>query len=64
MKPKTYKREVAFLLLIFLCVVAWMAAKVAPVETLKVIVWPIMVFAGAAWGMEWASKQANLTGAK
>jgi len=57
---KTWKREVAALLLFFLCAVAWKAAEAQPVETLKVIIWPIMLYVGAAFGMTWASKQTDL----
>lgn len=61
MTQKTYKREVAFILLVFLGVIVWQAAKADPIEALKLIVWPIMLFAGAAWGMDWAGKQTGLT---
>ncbi len=60
MEQKTFKREIAACLAVFLCVIAWQAAAAAPVETLKVIIWPIMLFVGAAFGMQWASKQTNL----
>ena len=61
---KTYKREVAALLAAFLCFIAYRASVVDSIETLKIIVWPIMLFVGAAYGMQWASKQTNLTGMK
>ena len=61
MEHKTFKREIAICLAIFLCFIAWKAAMAEPVETLKVIIWPIMLFVGAAFGMQWASKQTGLT---
>ena len=61
MEKKTFKREIALGLAIFLCFIAWKAAEAEPVETLKVIIWPIMLFVGAAFGMQWASKQTGLT---
>lgn len=53
---KTWKREVAAALLVFLCVIVWRAAQDDPIGALGLIVWPIMLFAGAAWGMDWAGK--------
>lgn len=64
MTEKTFKREIATVLAFFLCFIAWKAAEAEPVETLKVIIWPIMLFVGAAFGMQWASKQTNLTTGK
>ena len=61
MQQKTFKREIAVCLALFLCLIAWKAAEAEPVETLKVIIWPIMLFVGAAFGMQWASKQTSLT---
>ena len=60
MTEKTFKRELAALLVAFLCFIAWKAAEVDPIEALKIIVWPIMLFVGAAFGMQWASKQTDL----
>lgn len=60
MQQKTFKREIATCLAVFLCFIAWKAAAAEPVETLKVIIWPIMLFVGAAFGMQWASKQTDL----
>ncbi len=60
MKDKTFKREAAFLILVFMGFIVWQAAEAAPVETLKIIVWPAMLFVGAAFGMDWASKHTNL----
>lgn len=60
MTEKTFKRELAAVLVLFLCFIAWKASEADPVETLKVIIWPIMLFVGAAFGMQWASKQTDL----
>ncbi len=60
MQQKTFKREIAPALALFLCFIAWKASDAEPVETLKVIIWPIMLFVGAAFGMQWASKQTDL----
>jgi len=60
MTEKTFKRELAALLVLFLCFIAWKASEADPVETLKVLIWPIMLFVGAAFGMQWASKQMDL----
>lgn len=65
MDRKTYKREVAAALLVFTGVIAvWAATPEGDVnpalEVLKVIIWPVFLFAGAAWGMEWATKQTDL----
>jgi len=59
---KTYKREVAAVLLIFLGVIVWQAAQADPLGALQIIVWPIMLFAGAAWGMDWAGKSDIMKG--
>ncbi len=64
MEKKTFKREIAVCLVAFLCFIAWKAAEAEPVETLKVIIWPVMLFVGAAFGMQWASKQTGLTNPK
>jgi hypothetical protein len=53
---KTYKREVATMLLVYLCYVGLYGR----IETLEVLAWPFMLFVGAAFGMEWASKQTDL----
>ena len=61
-RPKTYKREVAAVLLTFLCTIIWQAAQADPIGTLQIIVWPFMLFAGAAWGMDWAGKSDIMKG--
>ena len=57
---KTFKREVAIAILIYLAVIIMMAADQQPVETLKIIIWPAMIYVFQAFGMEWVSKQTNL----
>jgi len=53
---KTYKRETAWAFIAILCYVI----GVGDVELLKVVVWPFMLFIGAAFGMDWATKQTDL----
>ena len=52
-RGKTFKREVATLLLTFLCFVIFQG----DVEMVKVIVYPFMAFAGLAFGLDWKTKQ-------
>lgn len=54
-QQKTYKREVSILLLVFLCYLAFIGS----VEVLQVLIWPFMLFIGASFGMDWASKQGE-----
>jgi hypothetical protein len=55
-KKKTWKRETAWGFIFILCY----AIYAGDVEMVKVIVWPIMLFVGAAFGMDWTSKQTDL----
>ena len=55
---KTYKREVAVGLVIWLI---WLA-EAGNIAALTVVAWPVFLFLGAAYGMEWASKQTNIVG--
>jgi len=56
MNPKkTYKRELAVLLLIWLMYVV----EVKDVNVIEVLVWPIFAFAGAAFGFDSFSKQLH-----
>lgn len=52
---KTFKREVAVCLLILMGYVTVQGNA----EILEIIVWPIMMFAATAFGMDWAGKQGN-----
>jgi hypothetical protein len=53
---KTYKREVAVIVLFYLGYLGLFGR----VEALEVLSWPFMLFVGAAFGMEWASRQTDL----
>jgi len=57
MRNKTWKREIAFVILIYL---GWLGAT-DRVEALKVVVWPAMFYVGASYGMSWATKQTDFT---
>lgn len=54
-KPKTYKREVAIVLLAGLGVVVFSGN----IEMVKVLVWPVFAFAMAAFGMDSYAKQVQ-----
>lgn len=54
---KTWKREVALGLLGFIFYLGFTGS----VEVLEIVIWPFMLYVGAAYGMEWASKQTTLT---
>lgn len=58
MKPKTYKRETAWVMLLW---VIGMSLWSTP-QILSIIIVPAFMFIGAAFGMEWASKQTDLVG--
>jgi len=59
MKPKkTFKREVAFLLLLWL---AWIT-ETKDVDTLKVLVWPVFTFAALSFGLDWFGKSGAPNG--
>ena len=53
---KTYKREVAFLMFLYIVYLGIVGA----VAVLEVVIWPLMLFVATAFGMEWASAQAGL----
>ena len=50
---KTYKREVAIGLLIFLGYVVETKGS----EIVELLVWPVFTFAGLAFGLDWGYKQ-------
>lgn len=56
LENKTYKREVAFLMLLYLMYLGLYGT----VAVLEVLAWPFMFFVAAAFGMEWSSKQTDL----
>ena len=53
LKGKTYKRETAWFLLSVMCLVI----LGGDIEMVKAIIYPIMMFAGLAFGLDWKSKQ-------
>jgi hypothetical protein len=57
---RTYKREVAVVLLVYLMYLGVMDAT----SVLEIVIWPFMLFVGAAFGMDWAAKQTDLTSRK
>jgi len=56
-KNKTWKREIAMALLGFIFYLGF----IGDITVLEVVIWPFMLYVGAAYGMEWASKQTTLT---
>lgn len=52
-KPKTYKREVAAALLLALGYTVWTGDH----KMVEILVWPVMTFAGAAFGLDAVVKQ-------
>lgn len=52
MTDKTWKRETAILVLLWVIYVSIHGS----VQALSIIVWPAFLFIGAAFGMEWAKK--------
>ena len=55
---KTYKREVAIGLLIFL---GYVVETKGP-EIVELLVWPTFTFAGLAFGLDWGHKQLQSSG--
>ena len=53
---KTYKRETAFLILLYLMYLGLFGT----IEALTIVIWPFMLFVGTAFGMDWASSQTDL----
>jgi hypothetical protein len=56
MKPKTYKRELAILLFIWLAYVV----ETKDVEVIEILVWPIFSFSAMAFGMDWFGKSGGM----
>lgn len=54
---KTFKREVALLLFIFLAYVV----ETKDVEIVEALVWPTFTFAALAYGMDWFGKSGSNT---
>ena len=54
---KTYKREVAVLILLFLFYVGYLSAQADPTETLRIMTIPMLGFILGAFGMDWYQKK-------
>lgn len=54
-KPKTYKREVGMVLLVYIMVLGWFG----DFRVLEVLAWPFVVFALGAFGIDSYAKQMN-----
>lgn len=55
-KAKTYKREVAVALLIWLAYVV----EMKDANVVEVIIWPVFTFAALAFGIDWWGKSGSL----
>ena len=55
-KPKTYKRELAISLLVWLVYVV----ETKDANIIEILVWPIFTFAALAFGMDWFGKSDGL----
>lgn len=53
---KTYKRESAIAVLLYLAYIGLYGR----IEALEILAWPLMLYVGAAFGMDWAGKQTDL----
>jgi hypothetical protein len=58
MKPKTYKREVAIVLFVWLAYIV----ETKDVNTIEILVWPIFTFSALAFGMDWFGKSGGVRG--
>lgn len=52
---KTYKREIAVALLVWLTYVV----ETKDASTIEILVWPVFTFAALAFGMDWFGKSAG-----
>ena len=52
---KTFKRELAIVIVLFLFYLCIFGSP----AIVEVVVWPFMLYVGAAFGMEWAGSQLN-----
>lgn len=55
MKEKTWKRELAVVLLLWLMYVV----ETKDASTIEILVWPVFTFAALAFGMDWFGKSSN-----
>lgn len=58
MKPKTYKREIAILLFLWLAYIV----ETKDAKTIEILVWPIFTFSALAFGMDWFGKSGGMRG--
>jgi hypothetical protein len=58
MKPKTYKREVAILLFVWLAYLV----ETKDVNIIEILVWPVFTFSALAFGMDWFGKSGGVRG--
>lgn len=58
MKPKTYKREIAILLFVWLIYLV----ETKDVNVVEILVWPIFTFSALAFGMDWFGKSGGMRG--
>lgn len=56
MRGKTWKRETAIACLLYL----FYLGMFGRVEVVEILAWPVFLFAGAAYGMDWADKTTIL----
>ena len=56
MSRKTYKREVAMALLVWLAYVV----ETKDANIIEILVWPIFTFVGLAFGMDWFGKSGGM----
>lgn len=52
---KTYKRELAIVIVLFLFYLCIFGDP----QVVEMVVWPFMLYVGAAFGMEWARSQLS-----
>lgn len=57
MNLKTYKRELAVVLLLWLMYVV----ETKDASTIEILVWPVFTFAALAFGMDWFGKSGEKT---
>ena len=56
MRDKTWKRETAVVCLLYL----FYLGMFGRIEVVEILAWPVFLFAGAAYGMDWADKTTIL----
>jgi len=56
MKPKTYKRELAIVLLLWFGYIV----ETKDAETIQMLVWPIFTYMALAFGVDWWGKSGGM----